>query len=60
MNKEYDLLLIGAGLFNAIIAREATLDGFNCLVIEKKKHLGGCLFCENKEGINIHKYGPQI
>ena len=60
MNKEYDLLLIGAGLFNAIIAREATLDGFNCLVIEKKKHLGGCLFCENKEGINIHKYGPHI
>lgn len=60
MNKEYDLLLIGAGLFNAIIAREATLDGFKCLVIEKKKHLGGCLFCETKEGINIHKYGPHI
>lgn len=60
MKKKYDLLLVGGGLFNAIIAREASRDGLSCLVIEKKAHLGGCLFCENVEDITVHKYGAHI
>lgn len=55
-NSKYDLLLIGSGLYNAIIAREAAKDGFSCLVLEKKGHIGGCLYCQNTEGIN----GPHI
>jgi UDP-galactopyranose mutase len=57
---EYDYLLVGAGLFNAIFAREATRNGKKCLVIDKRKHIGGNLYCENTEGINVHKYGPHI
>lgn len=59
-NGKYDLLLVGSGLYNAIIAREAAKDGFSCLVLEKKEHIGGCLYCTNREGINVHKYGPHI
>ena len=57
---EYDYLLVGAGLFNAIFAREATLSGKKCLVIDKRSHIGGNLFCENIENIMVHKYGPHI
>lgn len=57
---KYDYLLVGAGLFNAIFAREATGLGKKCLVIEKRDHVGGNLYCENVEGINIHKYGAHI
>jgi UDP-galactopyranose mutase len=56
----YDFLLVGAGLFNAIFAREATRHGKKCLVIEKRNHAGGNLYCENIEGINVHKYGAHI
>ncbi len=56
----YDLLLVGSGLFNAIIAREATRKGLKCLVLDKREHIGGNLFCENVEGIQVHKYGPHI
>lgn len=59
-NSKYDLLLVGSGLYNAVIAREAARDGFSCLVLEKKGHIGGCLYCQNTEGINVHKYGPHI
>ena len=59
-NAKYDLLLVGAGLFNAIIAREATKRRKKCLVIEKRNHIGGNLYCENVEGINVHKYGAHI
>lgn len=62
MNKKrkYDYLLVGAGLFNAIFAFEATKIGKTCLVVEKRKHIGGNLFCENIEGIQVHRYGPHI
>ncbi len=56
----YDYLLIGAGLFNAIIAREASKRDKKCLVIEKRGHIGGNLYCENIEGINVHRYGAHI
>ena len=58
--KKYDLLLVGAGLFNAIIARGATKQGKKCLVVEKRNHIGGNLYCENIEGINVHQYGAHI
>jgi UDP-galactopyranose mutase len=57
---QYDFLLIGAGLFNAVFAREATRKGKKCLVVEKRNHTGGNLYCENVEGINVHKYGAHI
>ncbi|PWG78158.1 UDP-galactopyranose mutase [Pararcticibacter amylolyticus] len=57
---KYDYLLVGAGLFNAVFAREASKQGKKCLVIEKRGHIGGNLYCENIEGINVHKYGAHI
>lgn len=59
-NYEYDFLLVGAGLFNAIFAFEAAQKGKKCLVIEKRSHIGGNLYCKNIEGINVHMYGPHI
>lgn len=59
-NCEYDFLLVGAGLFNAIFAFEAAKKGKRCLVVEKRSHIGGNLYCENIEGINVHMYGPHI
>lgn len=56
----YDFLLVGAGLFNASIAYLATKAGKKCLVIEKRSHIGGNIYTENVEGINIHKYGAHI
>ncbi len=60
MNKEYDYLLVGAGLFNATFAYMARQRGKRCIVIEKRKHLGGNVYCEDVEGITVHKYGPHI
>lgn len=57
---KYDYILVGSGLFNAIFARESIKYGKKCLVIEKRKHIGGNLYCDNIEGINIHKYGAHI
>lgn len=57
---KYDFLLVGAGLFNAIFAREATKKGKKCLVVEKRPYLGGNLYCELIEDINIHKHGAHI
>ena len=56
----YDYLLVGAGLFNAVFAYEATKIGRKCLVVEKRDHLGGNLYCKSTEGINVHEYGPHI
>ena len=55
-----DYLLVGAGLFNAIFANEATKAGKKCLVVEKRNHIGGNLYNEVIEGINIHTYGAHI
>ena len=59
MNK-YDYLIVGAGLYGATFAYKATKLGKKCLVIDKRSHLGGNLFCEKIEGINVHKYGAHI
>lgn len=56
----YDFLLVGAGLFNAVFANEATKEGKKCLVVEKRKHLGGNLYCRFMEGIQVHMYGLHI
>lgn len=56
----YDYLIVGAGLFGAVFAREAMRRGKRCLVIDKRGHVGGNVYCENIEGINVHKYGAHI
>jgi UDP-galactopyranose mutase len=56
----YDYLIVGAGLFGSIFARELTDKGFKCLVIDKRDHIGGNCYTETIEGINVHKYGPHI
>ena len=57
---KYDYLIVGAGLFGATFAHRARKQGKKCLVIDKRNHLGGNVYCENKEGINVHKYGAHI
>ncbi|MBW8243276.1 UDP-galactopyranose mutase [Muricauda oceani] len=57
---KYDFLIVGAGLYGAVFAHEATKHGKNCLVIDKRNHLGGNTYCEDIEGINVHKYGAHI
>lgn len=56
----YDYLIVGAGLFGSIFARELTDKGFKCLVIDKRQHIGGNCYTERIEDINVHKYGPHI
>ena len=58
--KKYDYLIVGAGLFGATFAHEATKRNFKCLIIDKRDHTGGNIYCENVEGINVHKYGAHI
>jgi UDP-galactopyranose mutase len=58
--KEYDFLIVGAGLFGATFARLVTDKGKKCLVIEQRNHIAGNCYTENVEGINVHKYGPHI
>ena len=60
MNKRFDYLLVGAGLYNAVFAHLATQAGKSCLVVEKRNHIGGNIYCEAVEGINVHKYGAHI
>lgn len=57
---KYDYLIVGSGLYGAMFAYKAKKAGKRCLVIDKRPHLGGNLYCENIEGINVHKYGPHI
>ena len=56
----YDYLIVGAGLYGAVFANEATKKGKSCLVIEKRNHIAGNIYCEEIEGINVHKYGAHI
>ncbi|WP_195466774.1 UDP-galactopyranose mutase [Clostridium perfringens] len=58
--KKYDYLIVGAGLFASTFAYEAKKRGKKCLVIDKRNHIGGNVYCENIEGINVHKYGAHI
>ncbi len=56
----YDYLIVGAGLFGAVFAREMTDRGFKCLVIDKRSHIGGNIYSKDVEGIQVHMYGPHI
>ena len=58
--KAYDYVIVGAGLFGATFAHLAHRQGKKCLVIDKRPHVGGNIYCENIEGINVHKYGAHI
>jgi UDP-galactopyranose mutase len=58
--KKYDYLIVGAGLFGAVFAHEMTKKNKKCLIIDKRSHLGGNVFCEKIEDINVHKYGAHI
>jgi UDP-galactopyranose mutase len=60
MKKKYDYLIVGAGLFGSVFACEANRKGKKCLVIDKRNHIGGNIYTENIEGINVHKYGAHI
>lgn len=60
MDKKYDYLIVGSGLFGATFAYRANQVGKKCLVIDKRPHLGGNVYCEKIEGINVHKYGAHI
>ena len=56
----YDYLIVGAGLFGSVFAHEATQRGKRCLVIDRRGHIGGNVYCESIAGINVHKYGAHI
>lgn len=56
----YDYLIVGAGLAGATIARELTNAGKKCLIVEKRSHIGGNIYTENIDGINVHRYGAHI
>ena len=58
--KEYDYLVVGAGLFAAVFVRQAIDAGKRCLVIDKRSHIGGNIYCENIDGIHVHLYGAHI
>ena len=58
--KHYDYLIVGSGLYGATFAYFANKAGKSCLVIDKRSHLGGNVYCEKVEGINVHKYGAHI
>lgn len=57
---KYDYLVVGSGLFGAVFAHEAKKKNKTCLIIDKRTHAGGNVYCENTEGINVHKYGAHI
>lgn len=58
--QHYDYLIVGTGLFGAVFAYKAKQQGKKCLVIDRRPHLGGNIYCEKMEGINVHKYGAHI
>ncbi len=57
---KYDYLIVGAGLFGSVFACEANKRGKSCLVVEKRDHVGGNVYCEKIADINVHKYGAHI
>ncbi|MCS3798575.1 UDP-galactopyranose mutase [Niastella sp. OAS944] len=60
MQKKYDYLIVGSGLYGAVFAYEMNKAGKRCLVIDKRNHAGGNTYCENVDGINVHNYGAHI
>ena len=58
--KKYDYILVGSGLYSGVFAWFAKQKGKKCLVMEKRDHIGGNVYCENTEGIHVHKYGAHI
>ena len=60
MVKQYDYLIVGAGLYGAAFAYRARQRGKSSLVVDRRPHPGGNLYCEEIEGIRVHKYGPHI
>ncbi len=58
--KHYDFLIVGSGLFGATVAHQAALHGKSCLVLEKRSHMGGNIYCETMEDIVVHRYGAHI
>ena len=60
MNRNYDDLIVGSGLAGATFAHLAKRDGKRCLVLDKRSHLGGLVYCEEVEGIHVHKYGAHV
>lgn len=58
--REYDYLIVGAGLFGSVFAHEMHVRGRRCLVIDRRRHAGGNVYCERREGINVHAYGAHI
>lgn len=60
MSKKYDYIIVGSGLFGSVFAHEATKAGKRCLVIDKREHPGGNVYCKKVAEINVHVYGPHI
>ncbi len=60
MKKEYDYLIVGSGLFGAVFAQKATEKGKRCLVVDKRPHKGGNLYCSDMDNIRVHAYGAHI
>ncbi len=58
--KKYDYVIVGAGLFGATFAYEMTKKGKKCLVVDRRNHIGGNIYCKNINGINVHQYGAHI
>ena len=56
----YDWLIVGAGLYGAVFAQNMTALGKKCLVIDKRNHIGGNIYTEEVEGIQVHRYGAHI
>ncbi len=57
---QYDYLVVGAGLYGAVMAHELNKSGKKCLVIDRRDHIAGNIYCEDIEGIHVHKYGAHI
>ena len=58
--REYDYLIVGAGLYGSVVANELKKKGKKCLVIDKRDHIAGNIYTENIEGIRVHKYGEYV